>query len=60
MDEQIGRLVDTTKSPKINFGINNNDSESEQSDENDLIKDIANDFSAVEKAGPPIGKIWLA
>ena len=24
-----------------------------------LIKDIANDFSAVEKTGPPIGKNWL-
>ena len=56
MDEQIGWLVDTTKSPKVNSAINKNDSESEESDENDLIKDIANDFSAVEKTGPPIGK----
>ena len=24
-----------------------------------LINDIANDFSAVEKTGPPIGKKWL-
>ena len=59
LDEQIGWLVDTTKSPKVNFAINNDDSDSEESDENDLIKDIANDFSAVEKAGPPIGKISL-
>ena len=56
LDEQIGQLVDTTKSPKINFAINNDDSESEETDENDLIKDIANDSSAVEKAGPAIGK----
>ena len=55
MDEQIGQLVDTTKIPKVNFTINNNDSESEESDENDLMKDIANNFGAVEKTGPPIG-----
>ena len=56
MDEQIGRLVDTTKSPEITFATNKNDSESEEIDENYLIKDIANDFSAVEKTGPPVGK----
>ena len=56
LDEQIGWLVDTTKSPKVNFAINNDDSDSEESDENDLIKDIANDFSAVEQTGPPVGK----
>ena len=55
MDEQIGQLVDTTKIPKVNFTINNNDSESEESDENDLMKDIANNFGAVEKTRPPIG-----
>ena len=59
LDKQIGRLVDTTKNAQVNFAINNDGSESGQSDENDLIKDIANDFSAVEKAGPPIGKISL-
>ena len=31
------------------------DSESEESDENEFMKDIANNFSAVEKTGPPIG-----
>ena len=55
MDEQIGQLVDTTKIPKVNFTINNNDSESEESDENDLMKDIANNFGAMEKTRPPIG-----
>ena len=35
-------------------------SESVQSDEDDLIKDIANNVSAVEKTGPTIGKDWLA
>ena len=48
-DEQIGGLVDTTKSSKVNIAININDSESEKSYENDLIKNIANDFSAVER-----------
>ena len=55
LDEQIGWLVFTTKSPKVNFAINN-DSDSEESDENDLIKDTANNFSAVEQTGPPVGK----
>ena len=59
LDKQIGRLVETTKNAQVNFAINNDGSESGQSDENDLIKDIANDFSAVEKVGPPIGKISL-
>ena len=56
MDEQIDRLVDTTNSPKINFA-NNDESEPKGSDEDDLIKDIASVFSAVEKTGAPIGKI---
>ena len=38
LDEQIGQLVDTTKSPMVNFAINNNDSESEESNENDLVE----------------------
>ena len=41
---------------KVNFE-NNDESEPEGSDENDLIKDIANDFSAVEKTGPLIGLV---
>ena len=57
LDKQIGRLVETTKNAQVNFAINNDGSESGQSDENDLIKDIANDFGAVEKTGPIIGKI---
>ena len=56
LDELVDRLVDTTKNPKVNFVINNNDSESEERDENYLIKEIANNFSAVEKTGPPKGK----
>ena len=36
--------------------VNNDGSESVQSDEDDLLKDIANDFSAVGKTGPPTGK----
>ena len=55
MDEQIDQLVDTTNSPKANFA-NNYESEREGSDEGDLIEDIANDFSTVEKTGPPIGQ----
>ena len=51
LDEQIDRLVDTTNS-QVNFANHNNDeSEPEGSDEDDLIKDIANDFTAMEKAG---------
>ena len=53
LDEQIDRLVDTTNS-QVNFANHNKDeSEPDKSDEDDLIKDIANNFSAVEKAGPP-------
>ena len=37
LDEQISWLVDTTNSPKVNFATNNNDSESEESNENDLV-----------------------
>ena len=57
LDKQIGRLVDTTKNAQVNFAINNDGSESGQIDENDLIKDIANDFTAVKKTGPIIEKI---
>ena len=46
LDEQVDQLVDTTK--KVNFS-NNDESELEGSDKDDLIKGIANDFSAVEK-----------
>ena len=59
LNKRIGRLLDTTKNAQVNLSINNDGSESGQSDEDDLIKDVANDFSAVEKAGPPIGKNWL-
>ena len=59
LDKQIDRLVDTTKNAHVNFAINNDGSQSGQKNEDDLTKDIANDFSAVEKTGPPIGKISL-
>ena len=45
----------TTKSPKVNFASNNDDSEHGEGDEDDLVKDIANNVSAVGKKGPPIG-----
>ena len=35
---------------------NNDDSQSGQSNEDDLIKAIANGFSTVEETGAPIGK----
>ena len=47
--------MDTTNS-QVNFANNNDESEPEDSDEDDLIKDVANNFIAVEKTGPPIGK----
>ena len=47
--------MDTTNSPKVNFA-NNDEWEPEGSDEDDLINDIASNFSAVGKTGPPIGK----
>ena len=53
--------MDTTKSPKVNFANNNDESEPEEIDEDDLIKDIANDFSAVGKKKKinQKEKIWL-
>ena len=51
----MDRPLDTTNSPKVNFA-NIDESEPEGSDEDHPINDIANGFSAVEKAGPPIGK----
>ena len=47
--------MNTTNS-QVNFANNNGESEPEQSDEYYFIKDIANDFIAVEKTGQPIGK----
>ena len=47
--------MDTTNSPQVHFA-NNDESEPEESDKDDLINDIASDFSAVEETGPPIGK----
>ena len=36
----------------VNFENNNDESEPEESDEDDLMKDIANNFSEVKKEGP--------
>ena len=47
--------METTNS-QVNFANNYDESEPEESDEDDLIKVIANDFSAVEKTGPTIMK----
>ena len=49
LDEQIDLLLDTTNS-QVNFANNNDESELEESYEDDLIKEIANHFSAVEKS----------
>ena len=49
MDEQIDGLVDTTNSTKVVNFANNDESEPEGSNEDDRIKDIVNDFSAMEK-----------
>ena len=40
----------------VNTNHNNDEFEPEESDEDDLIKDLVNNFSAMEKTGPPIGK----
>ena len=50
LDEQIDRLVD--KGPNANAKEGSN--YDEVSDEDDLIKDIENDFCSVEKTGEPI------
>lgn len=52
MDNVTHWIVDTTK--KVNFTSNNDDSKPEES--NDGLIDIANNFNAVKKIGPPIGK----
>ena len=41
----------------FNLANNNDESEPEDSDEDELIKDIANNFSAVEKTGPQIDEL---
>ena len=54
LDQQNDPLVDTTNS-QVNFVNHNKDEfESEESDEDDLMKDSANDFSAAEKTGPHV------
>ena len=52
MDNVTHWMVDTTK--KVNFTSNNDDSKPEES--NDGLIDIANNFNAVKKIGPTIGK----
>ena len=53
LDDQIDRLVDTRHIANANGGCMNE--EGEDSDEDDLIKDIENDFNSVEQIGEPIG-----
>ena len=52
-DNQIDKLVDTPHIANANGGHINEDGE--DSDENDFIKDIENDFNLVEQTGEPIG-----
>ena len=53
LDDQIDRLVDT---PHISNGKGGRiNEEGEDSDEDDLVKDIENDFNSVEQSGEPIG-----
>ena len=53
LDDQIDRLVDTPHIANAKAGHINK--EDEDSDEDDLIKDIENDFNLVEQTGEPIG-----
>ena len=53
LDDQIERLVNTTHIACAKGGRNNE--EGEDSDEDDLIKDIENDFDSVEQTEEPIG-----
>ena len=53
LDDQIDRLVDTPHTAKAKGGCIN--VEGEDSDQDDLIKDIENDFNSVEQTGEPIG-----
>ena len=53
LDDQIDRPVDTPHIANVKGGCLNE--EGEDSDEDDLIKDIDNDFNLVEQTGEPIG-----
>ena len=53
LDDQIDRLVDTLHIANAKRGCIND--EGEDSDEDDLIKDIENDLGSVEQTGEPIG-----
>ena len=53
LDDQIDRLVDTPHIANAKGGRINE--EGKDSDEDDLIKDIENDFNSVEQTGEPIG-----
>ena len=53
LDKQIDRLVDTPHIANAKGGRINE--EGEDSDEDDLIKNIENDFNLVEQTGEPIG-----
>ena len=53
LDDQIDRLVDTPYIANAKGGCINE--EGKDSDDDDLIKDIENDFNWVEQTGEPIG-----
>ena len=53
LDDQIDRLIDTPYIANAKGGCINE--EGEDSDDDDLIKDIENDFNWVEQTGEPIG-----
>ena len=53
LDDQIDRLFDTPHIASVKSGCINE--EGEDRGEDDLIKDIENDFNSVEQTGEPIG-----
>ena len=53
LDDQIDRLVDTPQIANAKGGYINKGSE--DSDEDDFIKDIENGFNSLEQTGEPIG-----
>ena len=58
--DEIGQKIETvTTNSSINKKVVRQSGERILLTIANLIKDIANDFSALEKTGPPIGKNWL-
>ena len=60
ISDEIGKKIETvTTNSSINKKVVRQAGERILLTVANLIKDIANDFSAVEKTGPLIGKNWL-